>query len=584
MKVRAIFLLVSFLYSFSLAISHTVYKKTKREDSNLSKYKYSLSANETKIKTPKPANIIYTCNASAVHSDTEKMHSSIKNILEKITTDESPKNDRIDASILSNEFLNCKHVSIEPNCYQKFNNGSVFVPLYNMLFNRSNYIVNEERLFICSIFYDKLFEDKLITNSTATEVNVADVCNASASSNSDTVRTRRSIHNVLENIILENITTTETPLMDLSILSPEFLNCTHIYLEPECYKKLDNGSVYAPPPYDMVFDRSNYLINDEFLFICSDIFDKQYKKTKLEHKFSNHLENVSFVCSCISTTCIALHIVMFIIVKQLRNLPGYCLLSLCFALIGAYICAFVQNETAYLVDCKILGMFLLYYFLASFFWMNVMAYDVWKSIRMATAKLRLTTNRPFIVQYARYSLFAWGTPLMIIILSIIIHNTAPEHSKYRLTFNENTCWFKYKRALSLYFVGPMFTLLLVNILFFVSSFYMISNASMSKSHSKNNKGSSDLWSRLFLSLRLGSVMGFMWIFAFIATVTKQKWIWYLYSLCSALQGVFIFSSFTVSERTRKAFMKVILKRKFSISPTQTTSHHGSSVEQNTSSV
>lgn len=580
MKISAIFLLIPFLYCFSLAIPRTAYHRTKREDSNLSKYKYSLSANETKIKTPKGVNIRDACNASTIHYDNETINSYIQNILEKMATDESPQDNRIDVSILSNDFLNCKHISIEPNCYQKFNNGSVFVPLYNTLFNRSNYIVNQKRLFICTIFYDKSFEDKLISNTTTTEVSITDICNVSAFSDSDTNRTRRSIHHVLEN-------TTETPPdtpIDLSILSTEFLNCTHIYLEPECYKKLDNGSVYVPPPYNMVFDISNYLINEELLFICSDIFDDHFELTKLEHKFSNHFERVSFICSCISTICIALHIIMFVIVKQLRNLPGYCLLSLCFALIGAYICVFVQNKTANLVDCKILGMFMLYYFLASFFWMNVMAYDVWKSIRMATAKLRLTTNRPFIVQYTRYSLFAWGTPLTIIILSIIIHNTAPEHSRYRLTFNENTCWFKYKSALSLYFVGPLFTLLLLNILFFVSSFYMISNASMSKAHSKNNKGSSDLWSRLFLSLRLGSVMGFMWVFGFIATVTKQQWIWYLYSVCSALQGVFIFSSFTVSERTRKAFMKVILKRKFSISPTQTTSHQGSSAEHNTSSV
>lgn len=130
MKITAIFVLMLSLYCYSLAIPHDAHERSEREYSNSSKYKYPISVNKTKITTTKDVRYIEASNvAITVDSGTEGIRGAIQKILENITTDESPRNITIDVSILSNEFLNCKHISVEPNCYQKLNNGSVFVPL-----------------------------------------------------------------------------------------------------------------------------------------------------------------------------------------------------------------------------------------------------------------------------------------------------------------------------------------------------------------------------------------------------------------------------------------------------------------------
>lgn len=391
------------------------------------------------------------------------------------------------------------------------------------------------------------------------EGTIEDMCGPPPSDSPSVRRRKRSEQQRLFNAsAAENQTSEMTPkaVVDYSYLSAEFTSCTHLPLERECFEERQDGTVYVPV-YNRVFPKSDYLIRDDTLFICPDFFPNT----------PDHISIISIVGSSVSIACLVLHIIVYVSIRTTKNLPSRCLLSLCISLLLAYVLTFVQQAANDDESCRVVGMFMVYFFLAAFFWMNVFSYDVWRSIRLATTKLRMTNDRPMMVRFARYSVYAWGSPLLFSLLSIIIHNST-ENIKFKLVFDINFCWFAYKQALALYFVGPLFTLLGINILLTLSSFYMISTASM-----KDNSGkeSFDLRARLCLSLRLGSSMGLTWVFGVLAVATLQEWLWCLFAICSALQGVFIFLSFTVSERSRKEWKKVLRSRKSSANPTQTTS-------------
>lgn len=339
---------------------------------------------------------------------------------------------------------------------------------------------------------------------------------------------------------LSNTTEENETEEDTSHLSNEFKKCVHVTLGPHCYEKRPDGSVYVPG-YKREFPRSDNLIRDGYLYICPNFFPK----------LPDNLAIISVVGSSVSTICLVLHIIAYIAIPTPKNLPSRCLLSLCVALLLAYVFTFSQEAAIDDVSCRVVGMSMVYFFLASFFWMNVFSYEVWRSIRLATTKLRMTKDRPMMVRFACYSAYAWGSPLLFSLLSIIVHHLT-SNEKYRLLFNKNICWFEHKEAMVLYFVGPLFTLLGINVLLTASSFWMISNASM---RSDCGKESFDLRARLCLSLRLGSSMGLTWIFGVLAVVTLQVWLWYFFAFGSALQGVFIFLSFTVSESSRKDWKK-----------------------------
>ncbi|KAF8777014.1 probable G-protein coupled receptor Mth-like 3 [Argiope bruennichi] len=345
-----------------------------------------------------------------------------------------------------------------------------------------------------------------------------------------------------------------------------FVECLKTVVEFGCYEILPNKSVHVPIYNKRQFRPTQYFIdpNTKELFICPDFFD--------ESKFPETLAIVSLVGTAISAFCIVLHVTMFMVFKKLRNLPGYCLVSLCVALLVAYLCTFIPYFRKEVSDCTATGVIKAFAFLGSFFWMNVMSYDIWRSLRMATAKLRLTGDRPMLTRFAIYSAYAWGVPLFIIVVGLIVDASPGSDEKYRLIMQHDSCWFRYKQALLVYFAIPLFVLLFFNVALFISSFCMINSATMKKSENK-----ADLWSRFLVSFRLAVVMGLMWIFGVLATSSEAMWLWYLYVLCNVLQGVFIFFSFTFTEKTRKECRKAIAKKKSSTMPTQVSSQQSSSV-------
>ncbi|XP_015906853.2 probable G-protein coupled receptor Mth-like 3 [Parasteatoda tepidariorum] len=363
--------------------------------------------------------------------------------------------------------------------------------------------------------------------------------------------------------------------LDLSKFSDAFLECQHVEIEPECYIKLSNGSIKVPL-YDRVFDENNYLIRDNGeLLICPEFFDDFSD----DSKFSKILDIFSIVGVSISSICITLHIIMFLSLKKLRNLPGYCLFSLCKALLLAYICSFTTFGLPNRNDCTAVGMLMLYAFLASFFWMNAMSFDVWRSLRMATAKLRLVRDRPMLMRYALYCAYSWGVPLLIIVVSLIVNHLNTDY-RYNLIFNINTCWFHYKPALLVYFGAPFFILLFFNILLFIHSFIMITSASMNTAENK-----AALWSRFLVSMRLAIVMGLTWICGIIATTSRVTAFWYIYTILNTLQGVFIFLCFSFTDKTIKECKRVVGKKKSSLFPSQTSTTRGqTSSEQHDSPI
>ncbi|KAG8179557.1 hypothetical protein JTE90_016127 [Oedothorax gibbosus] len=413
----------------------------------------------------------------------------------------------MDTDMYSDEFLHCNHKTIEKAGYEKLPNGSVYVPEYEVLYGQRDYHQNEDgSILVCPTFFEDL-------NSPGND--------------------------------------TEATLEIEDLYSEEFINCEHTAIEKGCFEIHPNGSVYVPL-YKRLFTKRNYVENEDgVIFVCPTFFnDTSYDK------FPRAIYIVTLIGTVVSTLCVVVHIVMFLLLPKLRNLPGYCLFSMCIALMVAYICTFIpyaRNDNA---DCTAVGVIKAYGFLASFFWMNVMAYDIWRSLRLATAKLRLSGQRPMMARFAMYSAYSWGCPLLIIIIGFIVNSSENSLMEYRLEITDDQCWFKYKQANLVYFASPLFTMIILNVLLFVSSFVMISSATMNTAENK-----ADLWSRFLVSFRLAVVMGLMWIFGVLATATEAEWLWYFFVICNVLQGMFIFFSFTFTEKTRKEARKALTTKK-----------------------
>ena len=109
-----------------------------------------------------------------------------------------------------------------------------------------------------------------------------------------------------------------------------------------------------------------------FYLVCPD----NQNPKELEREASTTLGQITFAGTIVSIVSNCFLLVVYLSFKQLRNLPGKCLISLLSAMLCNHIiflCAakFQQVE----LYCKAIAICLHFFVLASFWWMSVMAFD-----------------------------------------------------------------------------------------------------------------------------------------------------------------------------------------------------------------
>ena len=109
-----------------------------------------------------------------------------------------------------------------------------------------------------------------------------------------------------------------------------------------------------------------------FYLVCPD----NQNPKDLQREASTTLGQITFAGTIVSIVSNCFLLVVYLCFKQLRNLPGKCLISLLSAMLCNHI-IFLCAAKFQQVDlyCKAIAICLHFFFLASFWWMSVMAFD-----------------------------------------------------------------------------------------------------------------------------------------------------------------------------------------------------------------
>ncbi|KDR21417.1 putative G-protein coupled receptor Mth-like 1, partial [Zootermopsis nevadensis] len=189
--------------------------------------------------------------------------------------------------------------------------------------------------------------------------------------------------------------------------------------------------------------------------------------------------------------------------------------------------------------CVTLAVCMHFFFLAAFFWLNTMCFNIWWTFRdlrptsldkgQETFRLRL------------YQLYAWGGPLLIAGIAAILDNLPEESysSFLRPRFGQKRCWFYGDMEIFPYFYGPVGVLLLINLILFAATAHELTCGLWKREVVKSNTERATLGR---VCLKLVVVMGLTWVADVISwAVGGPHYIWYVTDLMNALQGVFIFA-------------------------------------------
>ncbi len=331
----------------------------------------------------------------------------------------------------------------------------------------------------------------------------------------------------------------------------ELQKCPKLEVNKDNYISLENHSVFINAT-NTILEKYEYVIhNNQSILICASNFSQNYTETYEETVFYDDIIQgvISLTGQIVSVIALFILLLIYGTNKTLRTIPGKCLMALSFSLFWAqllFVLGMFIREFYYM--CKVSAILTHYFFLASFFWMNVMAFDVWRTFHnlfMCASKSK--KHNKFTV----YCVYSFVMPAVVVGCGITLDSVKS------VVYGNGVCWITDKYYLLYAFAIPVFILLLINIIWFILAAHSIYKASTGTEvlrKSKTNAGAKG--KRLVLYIKLSIVMGLTWVFGFIASLIGSTVLWYLFVIFNTLQGLFICLGFACN---RKVFRLVKAK-------------------------
>ncbi|XP_059053293.1 probable G-protein coupled receptor Mth-like 1 isoform X2 [Achroia grisella] len=177
---------------------------------------------------------------------------------------------------------------------------------------------------------------------------------------------------------------------------------------------------------------------------------------------------VSGILTLISVVFLLGTVLVYSYFPQLRDVQGLCYMCMCISMaFGFLMLGTSQLSRWYSGDLCTTTAFLLYtWMMATFFWMNVICINVYRTARDPTYMKK--TERK---QYFWYSCYAWGGTFVFLMVAVITNFMEGDH--WKPGFNRTSCWFADRTETWIFFYGPIAVLITTNIVLFILSSYTI---------------------------------------------------------------------------------------------------------------
>ena len=331
----------------------------------------------------------------------------------------------------------------------------------------------------------------------------------------------------------------------------KLLRCPQIVLSQDRYTfdELKQSVTLIPRGPLLKFGEFRVIYGDK-IAVCADDFERI---GDLIHK--NTLETVlgivTLTCVCWSMFCLFLAFMTYLLFPVLRTMPGNNNMCLIFALfLSQGFTQFGLGRTTLPLTCAIVGIFIHYFWLTTFFCMNVCSYHVFKVFVWSFhTALDTLDKRILLFSYISYS---YGVPAVIIIVHITLSLPLSGSIGYG---NHVRCFIDAPQAIVATFLAPIALLCLLNMIFFSISAYKIKTSP--KVPSTNSiKIEFSTYLKLFL------LTGFTWVAQIVESFLPLSAFSVVVAILNGSSGLFIFLSYTMNERVRAFY-----RERFSLSRT-----------------
>ena len=343
-------------------------------------------------------------------------------------------------------------------------------------------------------------------------------------------------------------------------------DCTLRLLDHNQYHMMHNRSIYVISlermyhPFEYVLEQDGVLLcasspsDGDYSYEDGDMSDASEVLSNtsseaymvLMFQYDRIQSLVSVIGVLISLCALFIFMVVYALLPALRSLSGRCVFSLVVALFLAqllYLAGLPRTEHP--VVCLTLSALMHYCWLASFFWLNVLAADTCRTLSCKTVSA--AAERQISPRFTYYSLYAWLSPAMVVGASLAL-DLVELHELYRPRYAVGMCWLTSRHGLLILFALPITLILVTNIVLHCLTIRGLCLYTEVSKYAQQQRAKER--SRFFLYVKLSLLMGLTWIFAFVAALTRLWALWYAFIVLNMLQGVFICIAFIC---TRKVF-------------------------------
>ncbi|XP_072046865.1 latrophilin receptor-like protein A [Amphiura filiformis] len=303
-------------------------------------------------------------------------------------------------------------------------------------------------------------------------------------------------------------------------------------------KYIPNGHVLKPAEY--------FITSNDEILVCN--FFKQSVVRNVTHtesffEYSKAQTIVSIVGSLLSLIAVILTFLTYALFASLRNRASRLIMNLIGAIfLGQFLLLFGGNENEN--ACTTIAVLAHYAWLAAFAWMNALAFDLNRTFGNTDNLQKVNEGMSMFL----YMIYAWGSPFLIVIPCLVLHFCQCTQVNFKYG-SVSACWISDGTANLLTFGVPAAIFLLFNAILFGHTVAGI--RSTKRATARLHQDTSTLkrtTKELLIYIKIASLMGFTWIFGYVAAFTGIEALWYIFIILNSLQGVFIFISFICNRR------------------------------------
>ncbi|KAK3730004.1 hypothetical protein QZH41_000957 [Actinostola sp. cb2023] len=337
---------------------------------------------------------------------------------------------------------------------------------------------------------------------------------------------------------------------------------------------LQNRSIFVNAS-QRVYDWSEYVWQNRSLYVCEN-FSAVYHVDAPVSKDEEVLSILTLVCMVISIIALVFVLVTYSLFTELRTPPGINLMNLSISILLAqllWILGSGQTDTP--IACTVIAVLLHYFFLVSFVWTSIIAFDTWRAFTVKGRRSLADSKRKRLVHCLRYMAVGWLSVMVYVAICVAIDQSDAVTIGYQ---SSKACWMANPWGILFSFAVPVALILMFNIVMYVLAMKAIHLTTAQARVATDHK---DRRQTFGIYVRIASAMGFTWILGFIAPF-GWYFLWYFFVVLNGLQGVYIAVAFGLNQRVKNLYKRHLFGTKESSSrsnnDTQVTGIHNDSMD------